>query len=399
MPNRAGVGNARPARRVYRDFDFEKAELIPVNVDRQLAERGISASERAVIWLLNAHEAVIPNPELRTRSVLLSFREAADWCRKFVDPLRGMKLNHATLYKALGVWVARGVMEFVANGGIGSDCRKRSRWVLSVERLRQWLELLPDAGEINGGVPRQKQRRKWRVFRVREDDDDFDAHARHELQRVKISGERIPIFDESGSVVGFYNVAHCVFVFGSGGKGGWCFGDDALARLEDGSWIWQPKRIGDSLTPAVRISKEKALSLLTENGLGVPPEIESDFLPKASHGVATTPAIVATLEKPNRESAIHDDSDAIAKCVNGRRRDAAFFRDHVWLAWQRDDGLGPPAIRDRWNSLSDDDRRNLARRKRSAEKIAPGDGGRRLVILALKLAASEREKFESPKKS
>ncbi len=126
-------------------------------------------------------------------------------------------------------------------------------------------------------MPGQVRRRKWRVFQIGEDDndDEFNAAARDELARLKSDGERIPIVDDSGTVVGFYTVAHCVFIF-SAGK--WRDGD-AVARLEDGSWILQPKKEGHSISPALRLSPAKALILLIGNGVGVPRELESDFLP------------------------------------------------------------------------------------------------------------------------
>lgn len=134
-------------------------------------------------------------------------------------------------------------------------------------------------------MPNQERRRGWRIWRLADkeewfdNDGEFDAAAWDEYQRMKSVGDRIPIVDDCGSVVGFYNLGHCVFVFGAGGKRGGCFGDDALARLKDGSWILLSKKAGHSFQPALRLSPAKALILLIENGVGVPRELESDFLP------------------------------------------------------------------------------------------------------------------------
>ncbi len=68
----------------------------------------------------------------------------------------------------------------------------------------------------------------------------------------------------------------------------------------------------------------------------------------------------------------------------------AYMRDHLWRDWKMDDDLGPAAIRDRWDSMSDDDRKACC--PKCWEKIGEGskDAGRDVVKKALKKAEQER---------
>lgn len=111
-------------------------------------------------------------------------------------------------------------------------------------------------------MPKPKRKKRWSVFY---DEDLFET------------GEQIPILDDSGSVVDTYRAALCELVMGPANERGSGFADDALARLPDGTWIWQPKRTDDALTPAIRLTIDKVLSLLLSNGCGIPRGYESDF--------------------------------------------------------------------------------------------------------------------------
>jgi hypothetical protein len=66
----------------------------------------------------------------------------------------------------------------------------------------------------------------------------------------------------------------------------------------------------------------------------------------------------------------------------------AYLRDHLWLQWSEQGSIGPAAIRDRWNSLSDDERKRLVGES-SFQKIAPRDAGREVVKSGIAKAKTE----------
>lgn len=78
--------------------------------------------------------------------------------------------------------------------------------------------------------------------------------------------------------------------------------------------------------------------------------------------------------------------------VSERRFNEAYHRDHAWLGWNRDGKLRSPAIRDKWNALPNEQRKELSQHDDYAGVIATGDSGNRVVKAALKLAASELAK-------
>ena len=65
----------------------------------------------------------------------------------------------------------------------------------------------------------------------------------------------------------------------------------------------------------------------------------------------------------------------------------AFERDHRWLNWNQKDKLGPAAIRDKWNVMTDEDRQSISPRK--PERIQSGEQGRDTVKKAIELAKKE----------
>lgn|GEM_PF-3247301 len=76
--------------------------------------------------------------------------------------------------------------------------------------------------------------------------------------------------------------------------------------------------------------------------------------------------------------------------ISDRRWEAAFHRDHVWLRW-RDEGLEPPAIRKRWNALSDAERERLAKNPNSKSKVESNQ----VVWIGLEKAATERSVWQT----
>ena len=62
-------------------------------------------------------------------------------------------------------------------------------------------------------------------------------------------------------------------------------------------------------------------------------------------------------------------------------------RDHLFLKW-RDEGLTPADIRDRWNDMSQDERREIA--PQNSRPLAAKEQGRQVVRAALRRASSER---------
>ena len=75
------------------------------------------------------------------------------------------------------------------------------------------------------------------------------------------------------------------------------------------------------------------------------------------------------------------------------RRRPAYARDHLWFNWHKQDELGPAKIRDRWNGMSDEERRTAC--PRASWRIGGKDAkGKRsalaVVVTALKKARKER---------
>lgn len=64
----------------------------------------------------------------------------------------------------------------------------------------------------------------------------------------------------------------------------------------------------------------------------------------------------------------------------------AYGRDHRFLAWESE-GYGPAAIRDKWNALSQADRKRIC--PSHWEEIGGGDAGREVVKSGLKKAREE----------
>jgi hypothetical protein len=71
----------------------------------------------------------------------------------------------------------------------------------------------------------------------------------------------------------------------------------------------------------------------------------------------------------------------------------AYERDHCWLDWHEQDHLGPAPIRDRWDQMTDEERKAIC--PRSYEKVGGRDAesqnaGRETVKKGLKKAKKER---------
>ena len=69
-------------------------------------------------------------------------------------------------------------------------------------------------------------------------------------------------------------------------------------------------------------------------------------------------------------------------------------RDHLWLTWKSNEGLGPSGIRDRWNYEMDDEQRKSVVGT-CWKKIATGERGRNVVKTALLKATQEVAEQES----
>jgi hypothetical protein len=73
------------------------------------------------------------------------------------------------------------------------------------------------------------------------------------------------------------------------------------------------------------------------------------------------------------------DAVAVARTAGPiKPRRPCYDRDHTWLRWHEEEGMGPAAIRDRWN------------KEHPKERIAKGEGGRDLIEKALRKARAER---------
>lgn len=74
----------------------------------------------------------------------------------------------------------------------------------------------------------------------------------------------------------------------------------------------------------------------------------------------------------------------------------AHKRDHLWLKWQDDEGMTPATIRDRWNGMSDEDRRTVCPTKwQKIESEGGREGERDIIKQALKTARRERDTGEN----
>ena len=65
----------------------------------------------------------------------------------------------------------------------------------------------------------------------------------------------------------------------------------------------------------------------------------------------------------------------------------AYPRNHLWLKWY-EEGLGIAKIRDRWNNMTERERKEIAPEKH--QRIAAGKGGRDVVYQGINLARSQR---------
>jgi hypothetical protein len=81
------------------------------------------------------------------------------------------------------------------------------------------------------------------------------------------------------------------------------------------------------------------------------------------------------------------------------RRRPAYYRDHLWLDWRLQGKMGPAAIRDRWDGMSDDERKAMC--PRAWQSIGGDDAktkrsGRAVVVNGLKKARKEKERDRGP---
>ena len=92
-------------------------------------------------------------------------------------------------------------------------------------------------------------------------------------------------------------------------------------------------------------------------------------------------------ETPPRPSSLNPDR------VAGTR--PAHERDHLWLRWREEDGLTPAKIRDRWDSMTDEDREAVC--PDACERVGDASmkAGREVVVKGLKKARGEKADQEA----
>jgi hypothetical protein len=76
----------------------------------------------------------------------------------------------------------------------------------------------------------------------------------------------------------------------------------------------------------------------------------------------------------------------------GRSNRPAYARDHLWLSWKSKEGMTPATIRDRWNAMTDEERRAICPRKwQRLESAGGSEGDRDLIEKALAGAEAEQQ--------
>jgi hypothetical protein len=100
--------------------------------------------------------------------------------------------------------------------------------------------------------------------------------------------------------------------------------------------------------------------------------------------------LVTKFSLPEDQVPVSSDVDAFdALADNDRFQRPAHKRDHLFRTWKAD-GLGPARIVDRWNGMTDSERRSVCPRKWQRIESAGGrEGARDLVEKALKKAEEE----------
>jgi hypothetical protein len=171
----------------------------------------------------------------------------------------------------------------------------------------------------------------------------------------------------------------------------------SLLRLAFGGTSSQLRRLSMStvvsLAPPLEVFSDQvdeygdrvsAIDLLAE--LGVEGRAFREHLLESA---ASSPAIASTIDEPPVETPAampYIDTTGITE----RRLKLAYFRDHLWLDWHEVGHLIPAAIRDRWNGMTDPQRREAIVRG-TFDKIAEGANGVDLVKKALEKARNERQ--------
>lgn len=111
------------------NLDFQRLDRKLEHNDRALESKSVAALQRAVVWLMRAHHEVKIVEGLWCLTI--SQRAAAAWCRQHAPPASGRTCDHTSIYRAVQVWVDRGVM--LVRG---------DTWWLNPDRLKKWFESL-----------------------------------------------------------------------------------------------------------------------------------------------------------------------------------------------------------------------------------------------------------------
>jgi hypothetical protein len=88
-----------------------------------------------------------------------------------------------------------------------------------------------------------------------------------------------------------------------------------------------------------------------------------------------------------------------ASIDSGKKKRPCYGRDHEFLRWQKDEKLTPAKIRDRWDSLSEAERKKICPTNYEPIGKPLKKAGRAVVVTALKKAASELQKGSGNKAS
>ena len=75
---------------------------------------------------------------------------------------------------------------------------------------------------------------------------------------------------------------------------------------------------------------------------------------------------------------------------NGNKKRPAYERDHLWLKWNEDESLTPAKIRDRWDDMTDEDRKATC--PGACDRVSDGSkkAGREVVVKGIKKARGEK---------
>jgi hypothetical protein len=154
---------------------------------------------------------------------------------------------------------------------------------------------------------------------------------------------------------------------------------------------------GDMGPPtARRLSDEEAVNWLLLHGY-VPPSdvayLATDLFFAPGPPIPTPPEPAKPVDEEAELLSNVNEEPAESKTAGQSDDRPAYKRDHTWLDWNKQDKQGPAKIRDRWNVLSEVERKNICPTTFGKVGGSTSDGkkaGREVVKAALKKAEKER---------